>query len=57
MLGGSEENINHILKIKSNFDSGMYKAVQLAAAKALALDSSWYRNLNNEYVIRREIVW
>ncbi|MFO7827195.1 MAG: aminotransferase class I/II-fold pyridoxal phosphate-dependent enzyme, partial [Bacteroidales bacterium] len=37
MLGGNEENINHILKVKSNFDSGMYKPIQLAAVKALNL--------------------
>lgn len=57
MLGGSQENINHILKVKSNFDSGMYKPVQLAAAKALNLDVDWYSNLNQEYLERRKLVW
>lgn len=57
MLGGSEENLNHILKVKSNFDSGMYKPVQLAAAKALNIDYDWYHNLNKEYAKRRNIVW
>ena len=57
MVGGSKENINHILKVKSNFDSGMYKPVQLAATKALCLENSWYADLNIEYNKRRNIIW
>ena len=57
MLCGSETNINHVLKVKSNFDSGMYKPIQLAASKALALDSSWYKELNASYKKRRDLVW
>jgi aspartate/methionine/tyrosine aminotransferase len=57
MLAGSEENINHIVKVKSNFDSGMFKPVQLAAVKALGLGNNWYDQLNKEYKKRREIVW
>jgi hypothetical protein len=57
MLGGTEENINHILKVKSNFDSGMYKPVQLAAAKALNLEMNWYQKLNIEYSERKNLVW
>ena len=57
MVGGSKENINHILKVKSNFDSGMYKPVQLAATKALCLENSWYTDLNIEYNKRRNIIW
>ncbi|PLX22616.1 MAG: aminotransferase [Marinilabiliales bacterium] len=56
-LCGTAENINHVLKVKSNFDSGMFKPVQLAASKALKLDKSWYNNLNIEYRKRREIIW
>lgn len=57
MLAGSVENINHILKVKSNFDSGMYKPLQLAASKALQLDSDWFKIINIEYTKRRKIVW
>ncbi|RXQ93932.1 aminotransferase class I/II-fold pyridoxal phosphate-dependent enzyme [Ancylomarina salipaludis] len=57
MLCGSEKNINHVLKVKSNFDSGMYKPIQIAASKALALDSDWYQELNNSYQKRRALVW
>lgn len=56
MLGASEENMNHILKVKTNFDSGMYKPIQLAAAKALRLDKKWYTKLNKEYLERRKLV-
>ena len=57
MLCGSERNINHVLKVKSNFDSGMYKPIQIAASKALSLDSSWYRKLNESYQKRRALIW
>jgi len=57
MVAGSEENINHILKVKSNFDSGMFKPVQKAAAKALRLPVSWYENINTVYEKRRRMVW
>ena len=57
MIAGSSENINHILKVKSNFDSGMYKPIQLAAIEALKLEMDWYINLNIEYAKRRKLVW
>ncbi|RZT96565.1 hypothetical protein EV201_1203 [Ancylomarina subtilis] len=57
MLCGSEKNINHVLKVKSNFDSGMYKPIQIAASKALAVDSSWYLGLNKSYQKRRDLIW
>ncbi|PLW99135.1 MAG: aminotransferase [Marinilabiliales bacterium] len=57
MVAGSEENINHILKVKSNFDSGMFKPLQQAAAKALQLPHSWYNEINKLYSERRKLVW
>jgi aspartate/methionine/tyrosine aminotransferase len=57
VVAGSEENINHILKVKSNFDSGMFKPVQQAAAKALQLPASWYESINAVYEKRRRRVW
>jgi aspartate/methionine/tyrosine aminotransferase len=57
MVAGSEENINHILKVKSNFDSGMFKPIQQAAVKALQLPHSWYDELNKLYGERRTLVW
>ena len=38
-------------------DSGMFKPLQLAAAKALELDNSWYESINKQYIQRRKIVW
>lgn len=57
MVAASESNINHILKVKSNFDSGMFKPVQEAAIIALQLKTDWYDEINREYGERREIVW
>ena len=45
--------ISWILKVKSNIDSGMYRALQLAAAKALDAESSWYEGNNANYAARR----
>lgn len=49
MLAGAEERINEVLKFKTNMDSGMFLPLQLAAAKALQLDTNWYSELNNVY--------
>ncbi|MEA2105776.1 MAG: aminotransferase class I/II-fold pyridoxal phosphate-dependent enzyme [Bacteroidota bacterium] len=57
MLGTSEENMKYILKVKTNFDSGMFKPIQLAAAKALSLTRNWYNTINKEYSERRKLVW
>jgi LL-diaminopimelate aminotransferase len=48
-LVGNENYINDVLRFKSNMDSGMFLPVQLAAAKALTLDSSWFTVLNEVY--------
>jgi aspartate/methionine/tyrosine aminotransferase len=56
-LVGSEERINQVLRFKSNMDSGMFLPVQLAAAKALQLDVSWYQDLNKVYADRRYKVY
>lgn len=57
MLMGHEDRINEILRFKSNMDSGMFLPLQLAAATALGLDQSWYRDLNAEYQKRRLSVY
>lgn len=57
MLAADANRINEILRFKSNMDSGMFLPLQLAAAKALSLDSSWYTQLNTEYAQRRELVF
>ena len=57
MLIAAEERINEILRFKSNMDSGMFLPVQLAAAKALSLDQTWYESINKVYQARREKVF
>lgn len=50
------EFISWILKIKSNIDSGQFKPVMLAAAKALSQGKEWHDSLNEAYASRRRIV-
>lgn len=57
MVAAHPQIIQHILKVKSNMDSGMYKPLQLAAAKALSMDQDWFDQINGEYAKRRTIVW
>lgn len=55
MIAGNATFINWILKVKSNIDSGQFRAVQQAAVQALAADDSWYASLNEQYTRRRKI--
>jgi LL-diaminopimelate aminotransferase len=57
MLSGAAERLEEVLRFKSNMDSGMFLPLQLAAAKALQLDPSWYTTLNQTYAKRREHVY
>lgn len=56
MLCGQSERINEVLRFKSNMDSGMFRPMQLAAAKALSLAPTWYSDLNSIYRARRQKV-
>lgn len=56
-LVGAKERIEEVLRFKSNMDSGMFLPVQLAAAKALGLDKSWYDGVNAVYAARRKRVF
>lgn len=55
MLASNEQFIQWVLKVKSNIDSGMFRPLQLAAAKALASDASWYAEMNSVYRQRRKL--
>jgi len=57
MLCGAKKFIDDVLRFKSNMDSGMFLPVQLAAAKALALDKDWHDAVNKIYSERREKVF
>ena len=50
MLIGSKQNIDSVLKIKSNMDSGMFYGVQMGAVNALKLDESWFNKINDIYL-------
>ena len=57
MLASNPTFINHILKVKSNVDSGIFKPLQKAAVSALNNPDSWYKNLNIEYGERQKIAF
>ena len=56
MLIGSKKNINSVLKIKSNMDSGMFFGIQMGAADALQLGDKWFKKINNIYYKRKKLV-
>jgi len=56
MLAGNSDYIGTVLKVKSNMDSGMFRALQEAAAEALNNPPSWYEKVNSVYLKRRIIV-
>lgn len=47
--------ISYILKVKSNIDSGQFKPMMLAAAKALEAGPEWYTEVNTLYGERRKV--
>lgn len=57
MLAGKPDFLQNVLRFKSNMDSGMFRPLQVAAAQALQLPESWYRNLNEIYTRRRDRVF
>ena len=54
MIAANPTFISWILKVKSNIDSGMYRAMQLAAVKALDAETDWYEGNNANYASRRK---
>ncbi|MDG1942602.1 MAG: aminotransferase class I/II-fold pyridoxal phosphate-dependent enzyme [Flavobacteriaceae bacterium] len=57
MVLGNKENINAVLKVKSNMDSGMFYGIQQGAIAALQAQESWFRNLNDIYRKRRKLIF
>lgn len=53
MLSTNAEFIRWILKVKSNIDSGTFRPLQLAAAKALENDAEWHDEANVQVYARR----
>ncbi|PTX63665.1 aspartate/methionine/tyrosine aminotransferase [Kordia periserrulae] len=57
MVMGKAEHIQHVLKVKSNMDSGMFYGIQKGAIKALSSSKEWFSQLNTIYEKRRKLVW
>jgi LL-diaminopimelate aminotransferase len=53
-VAGKKEFIEAVLKVKSNMDSGMFLALQHAAAEALKSDQKWFADLNKVYSDRKQ---
>ena len=54
MVCGSKANIQSILKMKSNMDSGMFLPLQIGAIAAMTNASGFLKDLNVQYLKRRE---
>ena len=57
MVLGNQENINAVLKVKSNMDSGMFFGIQRGAIAALQAEESWFKKLNEVYTQRRKLIF
>lgn len=55
MLASNAQFVQWVLKVKSNIDSGMFRAMQLAAATALQSEADWYEGNNRNYRNRRQL--
>ena len=53
MLASNALFVQWVLKVKSNIDSGMFRAMQLAAATSLQSEADWYEGNNRNYRNRR----
>jgi len=53
MLAGAAPYIEATQQVSSNLGSGMFKALQVAAAEVLALDDTWFEDLNEVYKKRK----
>ena len=57
MVLGNKENINAILKVKSNMDSGMFYGIQKGAIEALKSGKEWFDQLDQTYEARRKLMF
>ena len=55
MLASNKQFIEWILRVKSNMDSGMFRAMQLAAVMALNAPAEWYKQMNQVYSGRKAL--
>ena len=57
MVLGNEKNVNAILKVKSNMDSGMFYGIQKGAIEALKSGKEWFDQLDTIYEARRKLMF
>ncbi len=57
MVLGDSEYIAHILKVKSNMDSGMFYGIQKGAIAALQMSKEWFEKINLVYKRRRDLIY
>ena len=57
MLAANATFVQWILKVKSNVDSGMYRPIMVAAAKALENTDAWHNEMNETYAQRRKLAF
>ncbi len=55
VVASNPQFISWFVKVKSNIDSGQFKPMMLAAAKALSAPDSWYVGINAVYAERRKV--
>lgn len=55
MIASNAQFIQWILKVMSNIESGIFRAMQLAAATALEAEKEWYDGNNRNYRNRRRL--
>ncbi len=56
MAVGNAQAIEALARVKSNGDTGVFKAIQLAAARALDLPEAWFTARNAIYAQRRACI-
>lgn len=56
MLAANAQFCSWILKVKSNIDSGTFRAVQLAAATAYDNSDEWHQEFNIDVYSRRRVL-
>lgn len=57
MVLGNKANLNAILKVKSNMDSGMFYGIQKGAIEALKSGKEWFFQLDKIYESRRKLMY
>ena len=56
MLATNAQFVSWILKVKSNIDSGTFRPIQLAAARAYDNDEAWHEEANINVYARRRVL-